>query len=212
MNDGYLEEKRKAIAETDKEIIILLKKRLDLATEIGQYKAQNGLEVRNLDVEQRVVDRYRYLAAEYGMNPDRMEHICRTIMQESVESEAAIQGVPAPDVHDKDPHKEEIRISETDIETGRKKMLGIGVASVAAILVLTAIAGFVFNSDNGLSILYLMAVPMALIALCFYLGYKDMASGKNAEDLRWIKKRTFIFGGLMIAITVLILALFMIRG
>ena len=61
MNDGYLEEKRKAIAETDKEIIILLKKRLDLATEIGQYKAQNGLEVRNLDVEQRVVDRYRYL-------------------------------------------------------------------------------------------------------------------------------------------------------
>ena len=49
MNDGYLEEKRKAIAETDKEIIILLKKRLDLATEIGQYKAQNGLEVRNLD-------------------------------------------------------------------------------------------------------------------------------------------------------------------
>ena len=89
MNDGYLEEKRKAIAETDKEIIILLKKRLDLATEIGQYKAQNGLEVRNLDVEQRVVDRYRYLAAEYGMNPDRMEHICRTIMQESVESEAA---------------------------------------------------------------------------------------------------------------------------
>ena len=90
-------------------------------------------------------------------------------------------------------------------------MLGIGVASVAAILVLTAIAGFVFNSDNGLSILYLMAVPMALIALCFYLGYKDMASGKNAEDLRWIKKRTFIFGGLMIAITVLILALFIIR-
>ena len=169
-------------------------------------------EVRNLDVEQRVVDRYRYLAAEYGMNPDRMEHICRTIMQESVESEAAIQGVPAPDVHDKDPHKEEIRISETDIETGRRKMLGIGVASVAAILVLTAIAGFVFNSDNGLSILYLMAVPMALIALCFYLGYKDMASGKNAEDLRWIKKRTFIFGGLMIAITVLILALFIIRG
>ena len=91
MTDEFLDVKRQEIAATDREIMTLLKKRLDLATEIGQYKAEHGLDVRNYTVEQKVIERYRALAEEFDMNPDRTEIICRIIMQESVASEAALK-------------------------------------------------------------------------------------------------------------------------
>lgn len=89
-DDGFLDRKRDEIAAADREIMILLKKRLDITTEIGAYKAEHGLDARNLAVEQKVVQRYRKLAEELGMDPDRTEIICRIIMQESVAGEAEL--------------------------------------------------------------------------------------------------------------------------
>jgi len=91
MTDDYLAIKRDEIAALDKEIMILLRKRLDLATEIGHYKTEHGLDIRNRTVELKVVDRYREFAEELGMDPDRTEIICRIIMQESVASENAVK-------------------------------------------------------------------------------------------------------------------------
>ncbi len=207
MSDEYLEEKRNAIAETDKEIIALLRKRLDLAQEIGHYKAEHGMEVRDPNVEKRVVDRYRYLAAEYGMDPDRLELICRTIMKESIEKETAIGGASVTKTQHSGTETE-----KPDVAGDRKTMLVTGVLSVTVLLVLSLVAGFVLDPDKGLNIMLLTAAPMALIALCFYLGYKDLPTGGNADEVRWIKKRTFIFGGLMIGITVLVLALLILRS
>lgn len=90
MSDEYLETKRKEIAECDRQIMGLLRKRLDLATAIGHYKAEHGLDVRNHSVELQVVERYRKLAEEFGMDPDHSEIICRIIMQESVANEKAV--------------------------------------------------------------------------------------------------------------------------
>ena len=90
MTDDYLDTKRKEIADCDREIMQMLRHRLDLATEIGRYKADHGLDVKNHAVELQVVERYRKLAEEFGMDPDRTEIICRIVMQESVANEKAV--------------------------------------------------------------------------------------------------------------------------
>ena len=86
-----LDEKRAEIAQADREIMTLLRKRLDIATEIGHYKAEHGMEVRNLAVEEKVVQRYRSLAEELNMDPDTAESICHNIMRESVANENAVK-------------------------------------------------------------------------------------------------------------------------
>ena len=91
MTEDYLDVKRKEIAECDRQIMVLLRKRLDLALDVGQYKAEHGLEVRNHEVEHQVAERYRSLAEEFGIDPDRIELICRIIMQESVAKEKTLQ-------------------------------------------------------------------------------------------------------------------------
>lgn len=207
MSDEYLEEKRNAIAETDKEIITLLKKRLDLAREIGHYKAENGMEVRDLDTEKRVVDRYRYLAAENGMDPDRLELICRTIMKESVDKEAAIRAPSGTKTQN-----DESETERPDVAKEQKTMLTIGILSVTILLALTLVAGFVLDPDKGANIVLLVSAPIALIALCFYLGYKDLPTGESDNEIGWIRKRTFIFGGIMICITALVLMLLIARS
>ena len=90
MSDGYLDGKRADIVECDRELMDLLRKRLDLAMEIGKYKAEHGLPALDPEVERQVIERYRRLASERGMDPDVAERICRSIMDESVASEEAI--------------------------------------------------------------------------------------------------------------------------
>ena len=86
----YLEVLRTDIAECDREIMVILRKRLDLAISIGKYKAEHGMEAHNPAAEQRVVDRYREIAVELGMDPDIAERISRCIMEESIANEEAI--------------------------------------------------------------------------------------------------------------------------
>ena len=87
MTGGYLDGKRAEIEECDRILMETLRKRLNLAIEIGEYKAEHGLPALNPDVEGKVIARYRKLAEEYGMDPDIAERICRTIMEESVANE-----------------------------------------------------------------------------------------------------------------------------
>ena len=85
-----LEVLRTDIAECDREIMVILRKRLDLAISIGKYKAEHGMEAHNPSVEKHVIERYREIAVELGMNPDIAERICRCIMEESVANEEAV--------------------------------------------------------------------------------------------------------------------------
>ncbi len=206
MNDTYLEDRRKAIAETDREILSLLKKRLDLATEIGRYKAEYGLDVVNPDVERRVIDRYRFLADENGLNPDRAEKICRLIMQESIEKESRFQRVSTTISSERYAETEEI----TDVEKRRKKILSIGIAAVAVLAILT-VAAAMSDPDNASRIAFILAIPICLVALSFILGYADLPSSRNAKEAAWIEKRAYIFGGLMTAISLAVLVLFLMR-
>ncbi len=86
----FLEEKRQQIADTDRQIMDLIAQRMELAAQVGGYKAEHGGDVRNRAVEEKVAQRYRKYAEERRLNPDYAEQICRLLMQEAVEIEAAI--------------------------------------------------------------------------------------------------------------------------
>lgn len=85
-----LSEIRKQIEDVDHQILELMRKRLDLAIKVGENKVASGAAVRNIDAENRVIDRYRGFALEHGMKPTYAEHVCKILMQESVEVQAAM--------------------------------------------------------------------------------------------------------------------------
>ena len=80
-----LEELREEIVKTDRMIMELLKKRLDLAKQVGEYKLANNKEVVNTSVEDTVVKRYVDFAVENNMDPENIEEVCRLLIKESVE-------------------------------------------------------------------------------------------------------------------------------
>ena len=89
-----LEELRTNIRETDDEIMELIKKRTDIAEKVGRYKIAKELPIRNTEVEEKNIVRYREFAENNQLNPDMMETVFRAIIQEAVEKEASI---PHPD-------------------------------------------------------------------------------------------------------------------
>lgn len=81
---------RDEIADVDRQILELMRRRLDLARLVGEEKVRTGAAVRNVGQEDSVVDRYRGFALENGMNPVCAERVCRILMQESVDLQAAM--------------------------------------------------------------------------------------------------------------------------
>ena len=85
-----LEELRGMISGIDLEILNLMKKRLDLAKEVGLYKIENKKEVVDPSVEETVAERYRAFAEKNGMNPEYAEEVCRVLIRESVELQRSL--------------------------------------------------------------------------------------------------------------------------
>lgn len=85
-----LESVRDEIRDVDLQILNLMKKRLELAEKVGEYKIETDSPVRNIHSENRVIDRYRGFALDNGMNPVYAENICRILMQESIEVQASL--------------------------------------------------------------------------------------------------------------------------
>ena len=81
---------RGEIEKIDFEIMELARRRLELAKQVGLNKAKTNAPIRNIEVENRVIDRYRGFALENGMNPVYAELICKTLMQESIEEQALL--------------------------------------------------------------------------------------------------------------------------
>jgi chorismate mutase/prephenate dehydrogenase len=85
---------RVAIADVDRTLLELLRRRMDLAAEIGRVKAARGLPVVVRDAEDRVLTRARQHAEECGVSEDVMEEIFHAIMRGSVERQHRV-GVAA---------------------------------------------------------------------------------------------------------------------
>lgn len=76
---------RAEIAATDRELVRLLARRMELSGRIGAIKAERGLGVSVQAIEEQVLARARDAAAACGVSAAAMEAIFRAIVQASVE-------------------------------------------------------------------------------------------------------------------------------
>jgi len=76
---------REEIADVDRALLELLRRRLDLAADVGRLKAEAALPVVVRDVEDRVLTRARAHAQACGVSEDGMAAIFQAIIRSSVE-------------------------------------------------------------------------------------------------------------------------------
>lgn len=76
---------RAAIADTDRALLELLRRRMELAAAVGEIKASSGSPVVVRDVEDRVLSRARQHAEACGVSGEVMEAIFQSILRGSVE-------------------------------------------------------------------------------------------------------------------------------
>lgn len=80
-----LEALREEIAEADRALLDLLRRRLELAAAVGRVKAAQGLPVVAHAVEDRILARARRHAEACGVSEEAMEAVFRAILRASVE-------------------------------------------------------------------------------------------------------------------------------
>ncbi len=83
--DSPLAELRDAISEVDRALLELLRRRMELAAEVGRVKAESGLPIVVRDVEDRVLVRARQSAAACGVSETVMESVFSAIIRGAVE-------------------------------------------------------------------------------------------------------------------------------
>src|SRR6185436_19930593 len=76
---------RDAIADVDRALLELLRRRMDLAAEVGRIKAVTDRPVVVRDVEDRVLTRARQYAEDCGVSEEVMEEMFQAIIRGSVE-------------------------------------------------------------------------------------------------------------------------------
>ncbi len=84
-DSAQLSRLRDAIAEVDRALLDLLRRRMDLAADIGRIKADAGTPVVVRDAEVRVLSRAREHADACGVSEEVMEQVFQAIMTGSVE-------------------------------------------------------------------------------------------------------------------------------
>jgi chorismate mutase / prephenate dehydrogenase len=83
--DTDLNRLRNQITEIDRALLELVRRRLDVAAEIGRHKAAAGVPVVVRDVEDRILSRARQHAERCGVSGDSLEAIFQAIIHSSVE-------------------------------------------------------------------------------------------------------------------------------
>jgi chorismate mutase / prephenate dehydrogenase len=76
---------RDAIADLDRALLELLRRRMELAGEVGRLKAERGAPIVVRDVEDQVLQRARQQAESCGVSEEVLEAVFRAIIRGSVE-------------------------------------------------------------------------------------------------------------------------------
>ena len=85
-----LETLRNEIKKRDEEIVRLISERTELAKQVGEYKVENSLPIRNPEVEKKVVARFLDLGDRYGLSEEVMKEISASLIKEAVDVESSI--------------------------------------------------------------------------------------------------------------------------
>jgi chorismate mutase/prephenate dehydrogenase len=85
-----LEALRRRIAEADAALVELVAARLALAREVGEAKRGRGLPIRSYTTESQVLDRFRKLAADAGLDDRLAEHLALLLIGEAVRTQEGV--------------------------------------------------------------------------------------------------------------------------
>lgn len=86
----HLDELRDEIANLDRRIVELVAKRVETARRIGEVKRELHIPIRNIPVEEKVVERFSLLARERGLNRKAGEELARLLIREAIEEQASL--------------------------------------------------------------------------------------------------------------------------
>ncbi len=81
---------RDEIRKRDEEIIRLISERTRLAEQVGEYKREHDLPVRNAAVEKKVIARYVDIGAAAGLSEEVMTTVSKALIKEAVDVESAL--------------------------------------------------------------------------------------------------------------------------
>lgn len=79
-----LEELRSELAAVDRQLVELIGRRLELASEIGAHKRQSGISTRDYRQERDVIERARAAAASFRVPPDVAEQLMLLLIRSSL--------------------------------------------------------------------------------------------------------------------------------
>ena len=85
-----LDNLRDEIRKRDEDIIRLISERTELAKQVGEYKREHGLPVRNIDVENKVIARYIEEGKVYDLSEEVMKAVSIALIKEAVDAEASL--------------------------------------------------------------------------------------------------------------------------
>jgi chorismate mutase/prephenate dehydrogenase len=79
-----IEELRAQLKDLDREVLSLIKKRMDIVQDIGRLKEEKDLPTRDSDQEKKVVGRAREVSEELGLDPDVSEDVMLRLIDASL--------------------------------------------------------------------------------------------------------------------------------
>ena len=78
-----LKEIRAQLDKLDSELVLLLAKRLSLIPKVAEYKKANNLPQYQPEREKQIIESKRKIAVENNINPDLVENIFKSIIEEA---------------------------------------------------------------------------------------------------------------------------------
>ncbi len=96
-----LAELRKRIDAVDREVLELLRKRMQIVAEVAQFKRKEQVDIRDYERERQILDARRARAIELGLDPEPIESIYRQIMVSSRDYQASLGAASYEEVEQK---------------------------------------------------------------------------------------------------------------
>ena len=93
----------------------------------------------------------------------------------------------------------------TDVKPIRTRMLLLAAVSGIILIAFTIVAAIhcktLVDSER---VVYMMAVPIFMTILAFILGYMDINETQEEEEIDYMVRRTYTFGGILFVISLLV--------
>lgn len=89
-NIDFIEIQRKKITEIDDQLFELLKQRMQIARDVGDYKRENGVTILQTEHWKKIIEQRLSKAGELGLSTDFLRSILDAIHQESIRHQTKV--------------------------------------------------------------------------------------------------------------------------